>query len=1323
LTPELWQKVSRNLDALLPLTAHERAERLDHLRHAEPTVAEEVESLLRQQDATQNADLERAVSAAWQVIRAEETAPAPAQIGPYVLQTRLGKGGMGEVWRARDPQFRRSLAIKVLALEHRGNADLKRRFLEEAQLMGQLQHPGIPPVHNLGELPDGRPYFTMKLIRGKTLAAQLLERSGPVQDRPRLLVIFEQICQTLASAHAQRVIHRDLKPANVMVGAFGEVQVMDWGLAKVVGTAEPASDNEALSLIRTVRSEDAGAATAAGSALGTPAYMAPEQARGETATLDQRCDVFGLGAILCNILTGKPPFVAPSARDSHVAAMKGDLFDALARLDACGADAELLTLAKRCLAAEPKDRFADAAEVASAMAAYQDTMRERLRQAEVATARAEVRVGEERKRRRLTWVVAAGGLAAVLVIAACVRWVEQAREAASVQTTVQVDRELSRAESLRDRARGIALGTTDQRKESRALWEAALAVVGKAEDVLATGPADARWRESVEPRITKLRAEAADVAKDRDMAESLDAARECRADLTDDDPERSRMPAIIVFGHGGSIAYASAFRSYGIDILALPPDDAARKMRERERIAQQLIDAVDDWLALEVEVAAPVAQRLLAVACAADPDPFRVRLRTALTAVERNALLELARSARSQSLRMPTMLMLADGLQLTGEVPEAVTILRHARQQAPDDFWINDILGVYLVGADPFAYGEAGRCFSAALAVRPKSHLVWDNLGTVLTYEWRFAEAIQAFASASKHQPDFLKARTDCAEAYFMRGDAGDVDRAMELVKEVLQRKPTSGPAQSILIRCLLAKGAVDEARTRLRAFQQQASDNKMSGMNLFYLGLSLNHMGLHDDALAVFQRAVEKHLDVAQGQAGICWSLALKRPPDYEKAAQALAIAKKRAPTSPVVLASEVFLCKSRGQLEQAIAAQRLLVAVQPGCWMHHVGLGDLLLDASAPEQAMAVFQEALRLKPDLATGHFGMGRALTAIRRFDRAIASLTRAVELGHRDAVVHGDLGYCYNELGEHDRAVLHLTKACQLDERGYIYFGNRAYAHMRKGRYDQAIADYRKSLQIKPSNAISQQSLGNVYLLLGDPAQAIRCLKMAVQLNPKSPAAHSVLATALEESGDLEQARRELQQALALETSSNYVHRKQDLDRCEALLKAEPALPDMVAGKTTPRDGMEALRFGKLARLRGQYAAATRLYEQALAQNSKMAAKLGHNDWLAFARTAARAGAGKGHEPPPESERAKYRVKTLTWLRRYLELHERDLDTDSPRSRYGVQQGVRLLLQHNDLALVRPGAVEQLPAAERSEWQSFWDDVTRLVQRADTSKDA
>jgi serine/threonine protein kinase len=261
----------------------------------------------------------------------------------YQLVGEIARGGMGAIFKGRDVDLGRDIAVKMMLETHKGRTEMLQRFVEEAQIGGQLQHPGIVPIYELSQTRGQRPYFTMKLVKGQTLTTLLKERHEPQHDLPRFLGIFEQVCQTVAYAHARGVIHRDLKPSNIMVGNFGEIQVMDWGLAKVLQRSGCGDElPEEATVIRTSWSQEpslssgtsgSGPHTAAGSILGTPAYMAPEQARGEVVSLDERCDVFGLGAILCQILTGQPPYASAGGPELREPARQAQINAALTMMD------------------------------------------------------------------------------------------------------------------------------------------------------------------------------------------------------------------------------------------------------------------------------------------------------------------------------------------------------------------------------------------------------------------------------------------------------------------------------------------------------------------------------------------------------------------------------------------------------------------------------------------------------------------------------------------------------------------------------------------------------------------------------------------------------------------------------------------------------------------------------------------------------------------------------------------------------------------------------------------------------------------------------
>ncbi|HSA93296.1 MAG TPA: serine/threonine-protein kinase [Terriglobales bacterium] len=273
----------------------------------------------------------------------------------YRLVERLGAGGMGTVYLATDTALDRKVALKVLRLPDSAG-DLGARLLREAKILARLDHPGMVPVHDVGTLPDGRVFYTMKYVEGPRLD-RWATASTSVPERLR---IFERICDAAAFAHDRGVVHRDLKPENVMVGPFGEVLVMDWGVAKIL---REAAEAEAATVAEAQPAAPA-RQTAHGMVLGTPGYMAPEQARGESAQVDARADVFALGAILRFLLTGHAP---PEATTLGVAGEAAG-----ARAASGSLPRALAAICAKAMAAEPAARYPTAKELGADVARYRD---------------------------------------------------------------------------------------------------------------------------------------------------------------------------------------------------------------------------------------------------------------------------------------------------------------------------------------------------------------------------------------------------------------------------------------------------------------------------------------------------------------------------------------------------------------------------------------------------------------------------------------------------------------------------------------------------------------------------------------------------------------------------------------------------------------------------------------------------------------------------------------------------------------------------------------------------------------------------------------
>ena len=324
----------------------------------------------------------------------------------------LGSGGFGVVWKMRDTRLNRDVAVKVMKFRDAEKQSLLRRFLSEAQICSQLSHPFIVPVYDMGQLPDGRGFYVMKLVEGAGLGEDL---SNPGDQWMPRIQVFGHICQAIAYAHAKNVIHRDLKPQNIMVGSHGEIQVMDWGLAKVVSEAPEQNkdwNGDHLSVLETARLEIDQTAEAA---IGTYPYMPPEQARSATTT-DYRSDVFSLGSILCELLTGSPTYRGATQAEVQQKAINAELLDAMSRLSECSADQRIISIAKDSISADADRRPANADELSKAIQNFINEVEVELQEERMQNERQQQKVTEELKRRKIRSVLFSTALALIFVI-------------------------------------------------------------------------------------------------------------------------------------------------------------------------------------------------------------------------------------------------------------------------------------------------------------------------------------------------------------------------------------------------------------------------------------------------------------------------------------------------------------------------------------------------------------------------------------------------------------------------------------------------------------------------------------------------------------------------------------------------------------------------------------------------------------------------------------------------------------------------------------------------------------------------------------------
>jgi serine/threonine protein kinase/Tfp pilus assembly protein PilF len=912
-------------------------------------------------------------------------------IGPYKLLEQVSEGGFGMVFMAEQQEpIRRKVALKVL----KPGMDSKQviaRFEVERQALALMDHPNIAKVLDAGQSAHGRPYFVMDLVKGVPITEYCDQ--GQLTPRERL-ELFVHVCQAVQHAHQKGIIHRDLKPSNVLVTLHDGtplVKIIDFGIAKTLG--QQLTDKTLF--------------TGFAQMIGTPLYMSPEQAALSNVDVDTRSDIYSLGVLLYELLTGTTPFDKDRLREASFDEIRHIIREEeppkpSTRVSTLGQAATTVSTQRRsdpkrlsqlfrgeldCIVmkALEKDRNRRY-ETASALAA---DVQHYLHDEPVAAGPPSTwyRVRKFARRNRLVLAVAAGFLVMVALAAGSVGWALRDRSLRHEQAVLEAAKTRGDIDRLRRQGQ----------------WAAAVALAQRAEALLAGASAE-------------LHHEFSELCCDLTMAARLEEIRLSKSEVKNDFYDVAAAEP----------EYLQAFQAYGIDLERLEPEEAAQRIRARA-FPEELAAALDDWASLRGAKDKPGARRLRTIARVADPDPFRNQVRDALASGRRKALEELAASDKVTELPTATILLLAYALDYVRAEDGAISLLRQARSQRPDDFWINENLAHLLLQAHPPQVEDAARFFSVAASLRPQSPGAVLNVGYALNLQRKSTEAIASFRRAIELQPEYAEARYNLGSALFAQAKYA---AAEDELRRTVQLKPGHVPAHFYFGRVFHEQGRHGEAAKAYARVIELQPNHMLAHYNR---GIDLCQQGQLADGTKAFRRAIQLAPDHPEAHVNLGHALALQ------------------------------------WQLGEAVTELRRAIQLKPDLPEAHADLGFALARQGAFAEAVREYRRALQLKPESAEVHSNLGNALDALDKLGEATLEYRRAVALKPGLATAHSNLGTALRKQEKLLEAADEYLKALQIKPDYTKARRNLSTIYLRLGQWDRSSAELQQLLCFDPTN--------------------------------------------------------------------------------------------------------------------------------------------------------------------------------------------------------------------------------------------------------------
>jgi serine/threonine protein kinase/Flp pilus assembly protein TadD len=854
-------------------------------------------------------------------------------IGPYKLMEQIGEGGMGLVFVAEQHEpVRRKVALKVIKPGMDTRAVVA-RFEAERQALALMDHPNIAKVLDGGMTGSGRPYFVMDLVRGVPITAFCDEHHLTPRQR---LELFVPVCQAIQHAHQKGVIHRDIKPSNVLVALYDDrptPKVIDFGVAKAA--------RESLT--------DTTLVTSLGVIVGTPEYMSPEQATLDNADIDTRSDVYSLGVLLYELLTGSPPFTRKDMEQPGVLEMLRVI-----RLQEPSRPSTKLSTAKG-LPTLAANRGTEPAKLTKLVRGELDWVvmkaleKDRNRRYETASALAEdltryladepvlacppssaYRLRKFVRRNRSGLAVAGLVLFFLVLLGSMAGWAWRDRAARAVERANLLDQAIERAELLhREGKRGEALAALERTR------------------LLAR---EAEPASPVAQRIDSLQQRLEAEGRDEVFVAQFEAIR--RDEQTEVDVEKSAFHQEKAYPK-----LRAALEQYGITIGVTPPAAAVSHLQQRPAAIQTVVVvALDECLRFVPKEDSATRQWLFDVLLAADSDPWRNQVRRALTQPETLEALVGGIDVRRQPPSF--MVLVAMGLPINS--PSRLNLFRGAQFAYPGDFWANHQLGWELNRARKPA--EAVRYFTAALGLRPDNPGVLANRGNALLLAGELEAAVADFRRAVEVAPRYAVAYGQLGHA-LLRNRM--LDDAIDAYRKALELDPESPRRLCDLGYALGLRGKLDEAVATYRQAIRVGPDDAYPHHAFACFLRDIKHD--YNGAIECFHKALE--LDPNKAYIHNDFGHALRR---YEKLEEAAVAFREALRLKPDISGTREILALVVNKLAWSLATDPEPARRDPG-------------------RAVSLAKEAVELMPQKATYHDTLGTALYRAGHWKAALGAL--------------------------------------------------------------------------------------------------------------------------------------------------------------------------------------------------------------------------------------------------------------------------------------------------------------------------------------------